>query len=102
MRTRTTSIVRPPATTPWLCAVASPARTRSRSPGERARHHRRRRACAIVPHVAAAASKTNARFVLVEALAAKKRLFLNVRRERHVEALFGKNSCDINKRLNPF
>jgi len=43
-----------------------------------------------------------ARFVLVEALAAKKRLFLNVRRERHVEALFGKNSCDINKRLNPF
>jgi hypothetical protein len=38
----------------------------------------------------------------VEALAAKKRLFLNVRRERHVEALFGKNSCDINKRLNPF
>jgi hypothetical protein len=43
-----------------------------------------------------------ARFVLVEALAAKKRLFLNVRRKRHVEALFGKNSCDINKRLNPF
>jgi hypothetical protein len=38
----------------------------------------------------------------VEALAAKKPLFPNVRRKRHVEALFGKNPSDISERLNPF
>jgi hypothetical protein len=38
----------------------------------------------------------------VEALAAKKPLFPNARRKRHMEALFGKNPCDINERLNPF
>jgi hypothetical protein len=38
----------------------------------------------------------------VEALAAKKPLFPNVRRKRHMEALFGKNPCDISERLNPF
>jgi hypothetical protein len=38
----------------------------------------------------------------VEALAAKKPLFPNVCRKRHVEALFGKNPYDISERLNPF
>jgi hypothetical protein len=38
----------------------------------------------------------------VEALAAKKPLFPNVRRKRHMEALFGKNPYDISERLNPF
>jgi len=42
------------------------------------------------------------RWFAVEALAAKKPLFPNVRRKRHVEALFGKNPCDISERLNPF
>jgi hypothetical protein len=41
-------------------------------------------------------------FVLVEALAPKKPLFLNVRRKRHLEALCGKKPCVINERLNPF
>jgi len=38
----------------------------------------------------------------LKALAAKKPLFPNVRRKRHVEALFGKNPYDISERLNPF
>jgi hypothetical protein len=37
-----------------------------------------------------------------KALAAKKTLFPNVRRKRHMEALFGKNPYDISERLNPF
>ena len=43
-----------------------------------------------------------ARWSAVEALAAKEPLFPNVRRKRHVEALFGKNPSDISERLNPF
>ena len=38
----------------------------------------------------------------VVTLAAEKRLFRNVPRERPVVTLFGKKCCDINKRLDPF
>jgi hypothetical protein len=43
-----------------------------------------------------------ARWSALVSLVPKKRLFLNVRRKRLLVSLFGKNSCDINKRLDPF
>jgi hypothetical protein len=57
---------------------------RQRSPSEQARRHRRGRAWPV------------------GSLAPKKLLFLNVRRKRLLGSPFGKNSCDINERLNPF
>jgi hypothetical protein len=57
---------------------------RRRSPSEQARRHRRGRAWPV------------------GSLALEKRLFLNVRRERLLGSPFGKKSCDINERLDPF
>jgi hypothetical protein len=57
---------------------------RRRSPSEQARRHQRGRAWPVV------------------SLAQEKRLFLNVRRKRLLVSPFGKKSCDINERLDPF
>ena len=43
-----------------------------------------------------------ARWSAVVPLALEKRLFLNVRRKSLLVSPFGKKSCDINERLDPF